>query len=291
MTVAARGHANDKQQEKRIRTMRSRFVAVFLLALLAAPVSALAGKAPGDKPVRLLEGHDFAAGGYSVVGLFWNRPRHPIQNTLGEFYVDDPALLEELGAQWVTGGPAPMYACGYHYTILLVRDRQIVDSFAINLETECGAVVTDGRSYRFDTALLTRHAEGYRKPTAERREFASLAEGREYLKTLAGNKRLLLMPEPQWREYDGEFPFWAPCPGHDHDKAKVAACIRKVRAEIETKYTGETFDLEETGSSGDRIMIDLKCSKALHARFDLYEDYWKWRDYEPMLILYWKQAE
>ena len=52
-----------------------------------------------------------------------------------------------------------MHACGYHYTILLVRDRRRVDSFSINLEIGCGTVVTDAGSYRFDVSLLTRHAE------------------------------------------------------------------------------------------------------------------------------------
>jgi hypothetical protein len=267
--------------------MPSRIVAICLLALVTLPSAAPAG----DKPLPLLGDHDFTAGGYSLVGLTWGRPRHPVQEQLGDFYVDAPALLEELKALWVTGGPAPMYACGYHYTVLLARTGRTIESFSINLETGCGTVVTDAGSYHFDAALLTAHADRYRKPIVERRDFTSLAEGRDYLAGLAGNTKLLLMPEPQWLTYDGEFRFMLPCPGHGYDEAKVTACIDKARAEIEAKFPGETFDLSEAGGEGERIMIEMKSSKALHARFDLYENERKWRDYEPAVILYWKQAD
>lgn len=267
--------------------MLIRPIAMVLLTLLALPATARAE----SQPLPLLGEHEFTAGGYSLVGLTWGRPRHPVQEQLGDFYVDDPALLTEIKALWVTGGPAPMYACGYHYTVLLVRAGRAVESFSINLETECGTVVTDGGSYHFDAALLTRHAGRYRKPVVEQRDFTSLAEGRDYLAGLAGNERLLLMPEPQWRDYDGEFRFMLPCPGHGYDEAKVAACIAVARAEIEAKFPGEAFDLSEAGGEVERVMIEMKSSKALHARFDLYEDEWKWRNYEPGVILYWRQAD
>lgn len=268
--------------------MPNRIISILLLALLALPVAARAD----GKPLPLLGEHDFTAGGYSLIGLNWGRPRHPVQKQLGEFYVDDPALLKELKTMWVTAGPAPMYACGYHYTILLVREGRPVEDFSINLETECGTVVTDTGSYRFDAALLTRLADRYRKPVVEQREFASLAEARDYLASLAGNERLLLMPDPQWRVYDGEFRLMLPCPDHGYDEAKVNGCIGGLRAEIKAKYPGETFDLSEAGSSGDDlILIEMKSSRTLHDHFDLYDDDWKWRDYDPALTLYWKQVD
>ncbi|MBE9556794.1 MAG: hypothetical protein IMF08_08050 [Proteobacteria bacterium] len=266
--------------------MLIRPITVVLLTLLALPATARAE----SQPLPLLGEHRFTAGGYSLVGLTWGRPRHPVQDQLGDFYVDNPALLEELKALWVTGPPAPMYACGYHYTVLLIRDARTVESFSINLETGCGTVVTDAGSYHFDAALLSTHADRYRKPVVERREFASLAEGRDFLSGLAGNERLLLMPQPRWRDYDGEFRFMLPCPDHGYDEVKVTACIAKARAEIEVKFPGEEFDLSEAGGEGDRIMIEMKSSKALHTRFDLYEDYWEWRDYEPGVTLYWRAA-
>jgi hypothetical protein len=260
---------------------------VIFLAVMALP---LPGRA-GSDGLPLLGEHDFQAGGYSLVGLFWNRPRHPLQKELGEFYVDEPAVLAEMQAEWRAGEPAPFYACGYHYTILLVRAGEVLDSLAINLETECGTVVTDTGSFRFDTALLTRHADRYRKPVAEHSEFPTLAEAHAYLAEIDGDPRLLLKPKPQWRNYDGEFRFMLPCPGHDFDDGKVAACISRLSAEIEAKYPDESFDLMEAGGRTDFVMIEMKCSKALHDRFDLYDDYWEWRDYEPALTLYWKQPE
>jgi hypothetical protein len=275
--------------------MPIRRLALGVLALVFSAQAALAAGVTKDGAVRLLGGHDFADRSYAIVGLILSHRRHPIQEELGDFYVDDPTLLEELNAQWVTGEQVPMHACGYHYTILLVRDRRRVDSFSINLETGCGTVATDAGSYRFDVALLTRHAERYRKPVMERRNFASLAEGRDYLAGLAGNRRLLLVPDPHWREYDGEVRFHAPCPGHDFghgiNAAKLSVCINRVRTEIGTKFPGETFDLSSDGGSTGNITVKMKSSKTLYARFDLYKIAYEWKDYAPSLTLHWKQAE
>lgn len=266
-----------------------------IVALLFLGSGAAAGNAPGNNPVKLLHGHDFAGGGYTVLAQVWGPARHEIQRELGEFYIDDPGLLEELKALWITGGPTPMYACGYHYTILVLRGQRIVDGFSVNLETECGTVVTDGSSYRFDPVLLTQPAARYRTPVVERRTFDSLAEGRERLAALAGNERLLLRPEPEWREYDGEFRFRADCPEHSFNSfnsAILQACLSRVRSEIGAKYPGMPFDVAEAGSdSGGYILIEMKCRKALHGRFDMYGDYDEWRDYEPTVTFYWKEAE
>lgn len=258
-----------------------------LMLLLAGPVPAHAEGA--GEP--LFAAHDFAAGRYSLVGLLDSRPRHPIQKQLGNFYVDDPALLATMRSEWRAGAEAPFYACGYHYTILLTRDGEVVESLAINLETECGTVVGNSGSHRFDTALLTRHAARYREPVIEQRDFASLAEARTYLAKAETDPRLLLAPHPVWRDYDGYFRFMMPCPGHGFDDVKVAACIAAARSAIEAKYPGEKFELDESGSQGDDIMVEMKSRKPLHDRFDLYEDYWEWRNYDPVLVLYRKQPD
>ena len=265
-------------------------IRLFVIPLLLLAALPLQARADSDG-LPLLGYHDFQAGGYSLVGLLWNRPRHPLQKELGEFYVDDPVLLAEMQSEWRAGEPALLYACGYHYTILLVRGGEILDSLAISLETECGTIVSGAGSYRFDTTLLTSHVDRYRKPMVEHREFPSLAEARTYLAEIGRDPGLLLKPRPQWQDYDGEFRFMLPCPGHGYDDAKVAARIVSARAGIEAKYPGESFDLMEAGGQDDLVMIEMKCSKALHDRFDLYEDYWEWRDYKPALTLHWKQPE
>lgn len=264
-------------------------LSVALLALLCFVKGAWAGGG-SEGPVQLLDGYDFTDRSYAVVGMVWGRERHDMQRRLGNFYVDDPALLEELADSWVTGGPAPFYACGYHYTVYVLRWQRIVDSFSINLEVgACGSVVTGGGSYFFDPSLLTGFADRYRKPRIDRRQFDTLAEARRALSALADNPRLLLLPDPDWREYDGEFRFMADCPGHDYDEARVKACLDRVRAEIGAAYPDERFALEETGGNSEHILVEMKCSEALHANFRLYEDYWRWRTYEPRLTLYWKQ--
>lgn len=74
--------------------MLIRPIAMVLLTLLALPATARAE----SQPLPLLGEHEFTAGGYSLVGLTWGRPRHPVQEQLGDFYVDDPALLAEIKA-------------------------------------------------------------------------------------------------------------------------------------------------------------------------------------------------
>lgn len=257
---------------------------VLLLVLNATPAAAR------EAGPRLLEGHDFTTGAYALFGLVWGRERHEIQGALGNFYVDDISLLQELQESWAAGGPAPYHACGYHYTIYLLRDRHIVDSFSINLEVGCGSVVTGKGAYFFDPRLLVRYADRYARPVVEQAEYRDLKEARQALASLAGNPRLLLQPMPAWRDFDGEFRFMAPCPGHGHDEDKVSACLNRVRAEITAAHPGEPFALEEAGGDSEHILVEMKCRKDLHGRFELYEDYFRWRDYEPRLTLYWKAS-
>lgn len=255
---------------------------VLLLIVNAAPAAA---REPGPK---LLEGHDFTTGAYVLFGTVWGRERHEMQEKLGNFFVEDIALLQEIQRAWVAGGPAPFYACGYHYTVYVLRDRNIVDSFSINLETGCGSVVTGKGSYFFDPRLLVRFADRYRKPVIEEMKYENLGQARRALASLAGNPRLLLQPMPAWRDFDGEFRFMAPCPDHGFDDNKVGACLDRVRSEISAAHPGEPFSLEETGGDGENILVEMKCRKALRLRFELYEDYFRWRDYEPRMTLYWK---
>lgn len=268
---------------------------IFCLLVLASSQAAWAREIVVDNRVSPLAGYDFAAGGYSLVGRVWGGPgdpRHPVQKELGEFYVDDPALLEEIKAQWIVGErPVLISPCDYHYAMQVIRDRQVVGEFLISLENECVVLVMDGESLGLDAATLTRHADRYRKPVVESFYFNSLAEARDHLASLAGNERLLVTPDPYWRDYEGDFRFIILCPGHGYRPAKIKACIDKVRAEIETEYPGEKFDLTDRVGRDDRFNIEIKSSKALYARFDLYKINKGWFEYAPLLIVYWKQAE
>lgn len=184
--------------------MRRRLFAVLLLI----PLAVFAASQFWPKGPPLLAGHNFQDGGYSLVGTFLHGQGHPIQQELGEFYLDDPAVLAKMQSDWYAGMETAFYPCGYHYTIHLVRDGKILERFLVNLETECGTVVIGNNSYRFDTNLLTRYADHYRKPVAEHREFASLDEGNEFLAGLAGNPRLLMIPDPPWHKYDPQLTFY-----------------------------------------------------------------------------------
>lgn len=262
----------------------------FAIGLLALVLSAGGGAADEIGGQPLLGEYNFDTESYTLLVLTSGPVRHPVQQQLGNFYVDDRAVLNILKNSWVTGGPAPQHACGFHYDIIVLADKEILENLAYNLEIGCGAITTDWGAFYFDQTLLTKHQAAYRKTVVEERSFGSFEEGRAYLAAIDSDPRLLMRMYPNWREYDGEFRFMAPCPGHGYDDAKVNACLDDLRAEIAARHPGKSFDLMESGGDGDNVLVEMKCSKALRERFDLYEDYFKWRDYEPVVTLYWRQA-
>ncbi len=268
---------------------------IFIVLLLAATLFSISGAAclsPHGR-VRLFEKYDFESGRYAVVGMMWSEQRHKMQEALRDFYTDDLRILAELKEKWVTDEPSPVFACGYHYTIYVLKDGVEVESFSINLDDGCNTVATNHGYYYFDPNKLGVFIGKLKKPIIKRKAFKSPSEGRTYIKSLSGRTDVLMVLTPDWLEYDGEFRFYADCNFGNFDSNLIQRCVDRVGRQIRKKYDGEKFMVDEGGSmSGpgkSKILIRMKCFKNLYDRFDLYRVEWEWRGYSPELTVVWKR--
>lgn len=242
------------------------------------------------------EKYDFQRGNYAVVGLAWRTFDHPLQEVLSDFYTDDVEVLNELKDKWITGKRAPLFACGYNYLVYVVKEGKEVESFSVNLEDGCNTVVTDKGSFWFDPENLSTFSGKLKKAVVEDRNFPSLHEARSYLKSIP-KEELLMVLEPKWGDYDGEFRFEVPCDFGNLDNNLIEKCVAKTREQIAAKYPDEGFSVEQAGLSMGRnegasatksVLVRMKCKKPLYDAFRLFKTSSAWEDYPASLTTVWK---
>jgi hypothetical protein len=234
--------------------------------------------------------------GDAVVGLsrHWGE-NEPVSKRIGSFYVDDPAILKRMAAQWRTGGPAPYFLCGYHYSLYLLSKGEIKREFSINLETGCNTIVDENENpHWFEPSLIEAFEADYKKPLEVEKTFASLEEGRRYLSEVKKDPAFLMLLEPEWKVFDGTLRFKVHCDLPEDGAARV--CLSRVESEIRKKYPGEELAAESKGegySNGklNEMEIALACKESLRKKFDLYElEKDGWRPYEPKLSVVFKKT-
>jgi hypothetical protein len=245
---------------------------------------------------RPFEKYNFDEGGYILVGVFEHHSDHPVQKSVGEFYTDDVALLNAIKEAWNFPREQRMYACGYHYHLLLMRQGTKLNELSINLE--CNEVVTDTGSRVFDSSLLTRFSSRLQKLVSRSDEFPSIEKAREYWKQIKQDEDLVYAYEPEWLEYEGSFRLKVQCPAEDRDCYKFGrddTILAAVREKITTSYPGEKFEVSTTGgTSAGEAFIEIKCNKTLESKFDIYdrwnkEAFGKWQPFHLYLRSYWKK--
>ncbi len=271
---------------------------LFMFAILFAamlPRWCDAGEAASSHGrVHPFGGFDFKSGGYALVGEYQPEFSGALADKLGDFYTDDIALLERIGREWVTDGPAPFYACGADYSLYLLKAGKIVEHYSLNLQQGCNTIVfgqPSRHSYYFDPGKLAALAGKFKKPVIERKTFPTLEAGRAYFGTLAQRENFLMALEPDWVRYDGELHFVVACSPAELTDAGDERCERRVEREIRKRYPGEKFDLYPAATMiglERSITFQMKCSKALRDAFNLYKMDRAWQDYAPDLLVFWK---
>jgi hypothetical protein len=244
---------------------------------------------------RPFEKYRFEDGGYSVAGVFEHHDDHPLQKKLGEFYTDDVAVLNALKKSWIFAKPQNQYACGYHYLISILRNGEILDDFAINLD--CHELALGDRSFYFDSKKLEDFALRFKPLYRVHNEFTSIALARDFWKDSRSNQDFVYAWKPAWLEFQGEFQFQVKCTDAVPDCfTNGDKMLPRLKEEIAAAYPGEQFELKAVGGSSDgHMFVLIKCNESLEKRFDLHDRWGKkasgeWRPYRLTLDSYWKHA-
>jgi hypothetical protein len=184
-----------------------------------------------------------------------------------------------------------MYACGYHYYILILRNGEEIDSFAINLE--CNEIVTELGSRYFDLKKLEDFSTSLKHLYRSSSEFSSVTEARGAFRRFASAKGFVYARHPDWLNFEGEFNFRIKCPGASKScYSESKSLINEAKEKIKVAYPGEVFELSESGGMIGELSVRMKCNKSLEEKFTIYDRWEKnffgaWKPYRPFLMTYW----
>lgn len=268
--------------------MQKLIYTIFLSVSVFAAISASAQHRPFDK-------YKFEDGGYTLAGVFGHHNDHPVQKEVGEFYTDDIGVLNAIKRSWNFPKPQKLYACGYHYYIVLLKDGKRVDDVAINLE--CNQIVTDKGSRYFRSQLLTSFAARLKPIFHRSDEFRTVAEARRYWQKSIADDAFVYAYPPKWLTYEGTFRFRSQCPLRDkscYQFGQDTEVLMKARDRIANAYPGEAFELKTSGgSSTGEVFFEITCNRSLEEKFDLFdrwnkEMFGRWQPFPLTLDSYWK---
>jgi len=241
---------------------------------------------------QLLKDYDFNKGGYYILGTLSESDPNGLADSLGEFYTDDIAVLNQFKKEWVFKKPSPKYACGYHYEVVICKNGLELESFLINLN--CNEINSDKGYFYFDIKKLRIFYGKLKKPYRKSVDFASLTEARNYRTKILTDSSLIVTPTPDWTKYEGTFQFDYECPkgskdcSYDNKQKK----LKEIELEIKKVYPDEKFELNERGGSLTSIIVEVKCNQSLSDKFNLFKRdtssyFGKWTPYRLTLTTYW----
>ena len=238
---------------------------------------------------QLLGKYDFEKGGYCLLGLRSSSDRNGLADSIGEFYTDDIKVLNAIKKEWTFKKPSPKYACGYHYTVIICKKGQEIESFSINLN--CNEIATNRGYFYFDASKLRMFKSNFKKPFRKVEMPTTLTEARNYRTQILSKPTLIYTPDPIWIKYEGTFKFTFVCAKGSGDcldnEKKILA---ELTSEIAKKYPGEKFEIEGRGGSSEDLIVEVKCNRSLADKFKLYKrdlEYDKWESFSINFSTYW----
>jgi hypothetical protein len=240
---------------------------------------------------QVLKEYHFEEGGYSIIGTFSESDENSLSDSLGEFFTDDIALLNEFKKDWIFKKPGNMYASGYHYRVFICKNGLALESLSINLN--CEEIVTDEGYFHFNPDLLRQFYGKFKKLYRKSMNFESLNEARNYRTKILSDSSLIMTPTPTWTKFEGEFDFTFKCPdGTKTCLRKEEKIKKKIKKEIMQNYPEEDFTLMDRGGSLTEISQTISCNKTLSDKFNLYYRdtgyFGEWKPFKLDLTTYWK---
>ncbi len=236
--------------------------------------------------------YNFEEGGYALVALRLQAEENSLADSMDYWYVDDVAVLNELKEEWVFDTPGKMYACGYHYEIVLTKDGIPLKYFHLNIN--CNEIVCDRDYFYFDAEKLRKFKTKVNKPKSVEKNFETPQEARTYRNTILKNPNILMVEAPLWARFDGSFEFNYYCKNPDVCLGNWKAFDELFREELLNYYPDEDFELELKGGSGHNIHLEVICNKNLGQLYKLHgRDVSKnpWIPYRDIYMTSWWKAK
>lgn len=222
--------------------------------------------------------YNFEDGGYALVALYSETSKNSLADSMGSWYIDDIATLNEFKKEWVFKVPGKMRACGYDYELVLTKNGQSLQS--LHLTLDCSEIVS-GRKYFYFEPQKLKMFKGKVKPLKPvDKTVETLEEARTYRDNILKNPNLLLVDAPLWTKFDGQFEFGYYCKNPEVCLGNWNAFKQLFREELLEYYPGEEFELQLNGGHEHNINLQVICNRnlgeiyKLHGR-EITESPWK----------------
>jgi hypothetical protein len=248
----------------------------------------------GFAQVQIFKNYDFNSGEYSILGTFSESDRSTLRDSLGEFYTDDTAILNQFKNAWEFGQPGKMYACGYHYSIIICKNGMSLESFSINLN--CNEIFGKNALYYFDANWLRLFYGKLKKPHKRKKQFTTIQTAKDEFQSIIEDTSLILCFQPDWLDFEGSFRFTHHC------QVGIIDCLNQdsiilatVKEKIMQTFPNENFILNTMGGSSNSIEFEIRCNQSLSNQFNLFERnldcFGKWKPFDLSLLSYWKNKK
>lgn len=236
----------------------------------------------------IFDNFDFESGDYKLYATFWrNEWGESFADTLGIFYVEERALLNEIKNDWYFPETWDAHECGYHYVFYLTYKDSIMKELHLNIE--CNSLVEDSTSYVFNVEKL-RKLHG-RVSNLEKIEIRSdnRQDAISKLDSLARFTDVFIPKKDKylWYAYKGYFYFTYRMA--TNARPEIDSVTQMLEHELKFHFPNDKYTLESRAYGIGNYTYRLYCEEGLYKRFNLYAEKMNYRRFEYFTIVAYRE--
>ena len=230
----------------------------------------------------VFDNYNFNSGTYQLQGIYLQQhPAPNVADTISDFYINDTIYLNWCKSNWKLINIDDRYITSYTYRIDIIKNKQNVESFWINLIDN--VIRTNKGVFEFDSKLLLDLREHLRPLGFSENKFSSIQKGRSSLDSIIKNDSIISY-YCSWEDYEGTFSINRPYTEVDLSDEDVKLKIEK---ELSSQFPNEKFEVSYITSLDFKDysarIFDIKSSKNLFLKYR--KDKKEWKPYDPIVYL------
>jgi hypothetical protein len=224
---------------------------------------------------------NFEDGRWKFFGIAGKNKQNSLQDSIGNFYVNDIDVLKSIQKNWDLEEHIGAYACGYHYKFVFIQNDSIEHYWMLNLD--CNEICGETLCYEFPEDKLRMFFSKLRKIQKAKYEVHDLLIARKLYKKMLSIDTILIESNnyKYWSNFSGVIELEI----KENEFISNENPIELITKSIKSKYPNEYFLVEEGRSvySEDNTIsksIFVYCSKSLGSNINIYRTIGSWKPFE-----------
>ncbi|MFI5220348.1 MAG: hypothetical protein ACHQNT_12760 [Bacteroidia bacterium] len=258
-----------------MRTVRTSTI-LLLLGLTLGLTKASAQKS-------ILRNVDFDKGDWRLFGMSYENEKNTLQDSLGNFFTNDMQVLKKMQSMWKLKKHNGMYACGYHYKFLFIKNDSTQFDWMLNLD--CNEICGEYGCFEFSNDMLRAFYKDLKKIPQTKYLTHSLDTARKLFTKLKSIDTVLT--------FSDESNYWIKFPGFvkvtviDSIIDNYVKIDGAVKAKIKEDYPNEVFEIKKGSSTHPPKAADIYeyyiyCSESMGQSFKTYAIKKKWKPFDSI---------